>query len=129
MLLEVEVGNYRFDLVFFIIPSLNKDCILGINMLRERACKLDFQHNTLHINNSNYNNRHNNKSAIHMNQLTIEENKEEVDSIDFKEEVDEITTINSKHKQQLLDILYKHKEVFREEPGRICGYEHELRIN
>jgi hypothetical protein len=129
VLLEVEIGGYLFDLVFFIIPSLNKDCILGINMLREGECQLDFRHNTLHINNPNYCNRNNNNTTINMNHLALEENKEEIDNIKFQEAVGEITTIDSQHKQQLLNILNKHKEVFREEPGRIHGYEHELRIN
>lgn len=130
ILLEVEIDNYRFDLVFFIIPSLNKECILGINMLKEGECVMDFKFNTLRINNSNYNykNHNNHSSYIQMNHMAVEEKEEEVDKT-FQKTVAEIDTINNEYKQKLLHILVKHRDVFREEPGRISSYEHEIRVS
>lgn len=125
ILLDVEIENYQFELVFFIIPALNKDCILGISMLREGECIIDFKLNTLNINNPQYKGNNCHESFVQLNQLAVEVNR---DDNNFHERVAEITTISNEHKQKLLQIFEHHKNVFREEPGRIRGYEHELLV-
>lgn len=124
----MEIQSYVFDLVFFIIPGLNRECILGINMLREGGCQIDFQHNKLLFNNPEYYKNHSTNTTVAINQLVMEEKRDEPHKINFEEAMEEITNIDNQQKQQLLEILMQHKEVFREEPGRIHGYEHELRI-
>lgn len=129
VLLEAEVDNYKFDLVFFIIPGLNKDCILGINMLKEGECTIDFQQNVMHIKNRNYKkNVEDPNEIVHIHQIALDKETADEESINFQEAVEELTNINTETKKKLTKILMKNRNLFREEPGRIHGYEHELRI-
>ena len=129
VLLEAEIDNYKFDLVFFIIPGLNKDCILGINMLKEGECTIDFQQNVMHIKNRNYKkNVEDPNEIVHIHQIALDKETADEESINFQEAVEELTNINTETKKKLTKILMKNRNLFREEPGRIHGYEHELRI-
>lgn len=125
LLLEVQINDYKFDLVFFVIPSLNKDCILGINMLKEGECNIDFLKHTMTIQNPQYKLKGTGgENIIQLNHMELKENEE---NCNFQEAVANIT-IDSETKLKLLQILNKNKALFREEPGRITDYEHVLQI-
>lgn len=104
VLLTVSVQNYQFDLIFFIIPSLTKDCILGINMLKEGACIIDFKQQSMLINNPQYKNNEcqiSDHNSIQLQQISLEDQKEEEEDINFQEAVGTIETINEEDKKKV----------------------------
>ena len=42
--------------------------------------------------------------------------------------MEEAVIKNPKEKNQLIEILWKHRGVFRKQPGRLLSYEHKLRV-
>jgi hypothetical protein len=129
VLLELTVQQYKADIVMLVIPSLTRDCILGMNMLKEGGCVINIPHKQIQFHNNN--NNETSENPIIANVLSIsaqQESQQEEPPIDFTETVNQITTINQQQKQLLNEILENNREIFTETPGRISGYEHEIRV-
>lgn len=53
ILLTINIQESKDDIVFVIIPKLNRECILGIEMLKLYDCVLDFKNNQIILNVNN----------------------------------------------------------------------------
>ena len=51
-----------------------------------------------------------------------------VEKIEIRLKVEEVSTTNPEMRERLEDILWRHKAVFRKEPGRLKSYQHFLRV-
>lgn len=125
IMLTIEIGNFQDDVIFLVIPGLNRDCILGISLLKLHNCVMNFEENKLIINQGNPKDEVKEKQEIVMHAVDV---SNDVIDADFADAVKKITTINEKHKRQLMNVLKENAEVFREVPGRIVGYEHHIKV-
>lgn len=124
ILLRVNIKDFVDDIVFLVIPNLSRECILGIELLKTANCIINFKENKIILCNNTTN------VIDEYDTLDISE-LEEVDkhhNVNFINAAREITTLDEEQQHQLIKILQDHARVFRDEPGRISGYEHELRV-
>lgn len=127
LLLRTEIHNYTDDAVFLVIPGLNKHCILGIKILRLFKCVLDFRDNKLLIENNSYS--ESNNATIQEVDMFGVNLADDVTRHDFQNAADKVLNINVQQRQKLVDLLCENAEVFQELPGRIAGYEYEIRVS
>lgn len=107
VLLKVEMLGFVDDVVFLVIPNLNRDCIIGIDLLRTSNCIIEFKNNNIKINVKTNSNSANNEAIINHLQVDRDTTK-----IDFKETVDEIDTMNPEQRKELINILNNNVRVF-----------------
>ena len=43
------LGDWKGQFVFIIVPKLNKDCIIGVDMLKQFQSKIDFKNNIVEL--------------------------------------------------------------------------------
>ena len=43
------LGDWKGEFVFIIAPKLNKDCIIGVDMLKQFQSKIDFKNNIVEL--------------------------------------------------------------------------------
>ena len=125
-------------LPFLVVPDLNEDCILGIDMLVElRAIITTHEQNIKFL---NYENEIVTECSTHS--LRICDN-DIVDNISVKKlnnSNDELTDfeidnklkschgINNEQKSKLRNLICEFKQVFRKKPGLLNSYEHVLKL-
>jgi hypothetical protein len=129
VLLEVNIGNYTTDVVFLVIPALSRDCIIGMSLMNEAGCIIDLPRQQIQFT------RHN--EQVDTNRITTAEifnietpQQQQPEDIQHKitHTVNSIDTLDDTQKQRLREILIKYKAIFADKPGRINGYQHEIRV-
>lgn len=125
ILLNVTINNFTDDVVFLIIPGLNHNCIIGMELLKSLKCIIDLKNNQLKFDKNNKEECNSNQQIIDLMKLNINEN---VGEINFENAVKEILTVDEVQKQRLIQILSMYATVFRDEPGRINGYEQKIEV-
>lgn len=128
--LTIEVKGHRFEVVLLIIPKLNTNVLLGCDWLEKVGAILNFGSNTL---------------CIASLGLTIPFKWEKKEKLVFvnvvgqkrrhcysKEEFAAATqkshNLREKNQTALNNVLAEYQDVFSETPGRIEGYEHEIKL-
>lgn len=122
---EVAIKQHKFDCVFVVIPGLVRDCILGMPMLQEENCIINLSDNCITFNS------HENRQELPVTaeMMGVELGDEGPNSEqDISLKVEEITGLPECTREKLQRILLENREVFRQRPGRITGYQHRLRV-
>lgn len=123
ILLEITIGKHVSDAVFLVVPSLSRNCILGIDLLKEQECVINLKNNVIEL-------KHNNDEReiwVELCNVNINETHENLEQ-EIEDTVAEIDVLNPQQKHRLLQILKNNKSIFDDRPGRIPGYEHELKL-
>lgn len=124
VLLEVEVGKYKFDSVFIVVPELIKECILGIELLNEGKCIVNIPNKQIIFNKPSEENQEN----VVLEIMGIDFEKQNGIENLIEEKLEEISIIPEESKQKLKRILMDNRIVFRDAPGRIKEYTHQIRV-
>lgn len=129
VLLEVTIGDYKADVVFLIVPALSRDCIIGINLMSDAGCIIDLPNKQIQF---TCDNEHKSppqmKSAEIFSINAVPQQQQENIQEKIKSTVNNIEMLQYEQKQQLQEILIRNERVFHDKPGRISGYEHEIRV-
>lgn len=125
VMLTVEINDFKEDAVFLVIPGLNRECIVGINLLKLHNCIIDFKNNKLVINNADSTGEKQQQHEVSMYGMDVSDG---VSDIDISEATNEITSIDERSKQKLRKILSENSAIFKDVPGRIIGYEHKISV-
>lgn len=126
LLLRVDIDGFVDDIVFMVIPGLSKPCILGINALRAYRSIMDFAKNQITLNLYRPEGELNQQKTIEI--LTMEVGQRTTTN-DFENAVSELDNINATEKRELVKILSENSAVFQEKPGRMAGFEYQIRVS
>jgi len=106
-------------------PRLNRDCIIGINTFIAGKCTIDVIRQIILF---NQNNNENAELTAENTVTTADIQELYTTTTNFDEALEKITEITELQKSHLNNILQEHAIIFRAEPGRICQYEHRLKV-
>ena len=144
---DLNVNDETYSCVFIIIPKLNKNCILGIDVLKKLKGRINIEENYVILRNEDkdlkiefINEERKCIRVIHEINMEPSENLTNIDPQDFADEVNypekyeefrnvkEYELLNREEKKKFWEVLKKYRDIFSKKPGRISIYEHELKI-
>lgn len=131
---NIKIGNYSFKQVFLIIPGLTQNCILGIDLLKERSSTINLKEDYLTLSEG--------EEILHF-PLIVKENDDptcnQINSL-ISNESDELTQemlsqkiydnplIKPEMRETYKELIWKYKNIFNHRPGRIECYHHRLKV-
>ena len=135
---DLQLPNHIIQVVFLIVPKLSRPCIIGIDLLDEFRSHIDLDSKIIsfpHLEGKPSIRIVNEEITVSPAEeaCTLNAIKEIKDDTEVKREeiimkIEETNTANIGTRKQLEDILWKHRVVFRKEPGRLKSYQHVLRV-
>lgn len=117
--LQVDINNYTFDSVFFVVPELIKDCIIGMEMLSEEGCVINLPAKRIQFPT---------KGEVEILSLETQHEGNPI-KLNIEEKINELQELTANQRIQLQQLLINNQEVFKETPGRISVYQHKLEVN
>ena len=135
---DLHLLNHIIQVIFLVVPNVSRPCIIGIDLLDELKSCIDLDSKTI-----SFTHLEGKPSIRIVNEETTAppgKEKQTVNSIrsikddievkreEIRSKVEESSTMNEETREQLERILWKHKAVFRKEPGRLTSYEHHLQV-
>ena len=140
ILCRLKINDFVDKFVFIVIPKLNRDCIIGYDLLEHlkinidtKNCKITSKEKNIEV---KYNNQICNEKInfeINLENENIEINKEneqyEITENEIDEKLKECKNLDSSEKEKLKKILLDNKKVFNKKPGFINDFEYELELN
>jgi len=124
--IPVKIGTEVIHVAFIVIPDLNEGGIIGNDFLETYMAKLDFEDRRMCIKTKNKTTyiqfiSKEEGTPAHLRTIQTRYIKEAAYSKQVR--------MLPEHEQEFLDeIIELYPEVFREEPGRIIGYECQIRL-
>ena len=135
---DVQVPNYTIQVVFLVVPKLSRPCIIGIDLLDEFKSHIDLDNKIISfshlegkpsiriINEEGITSQKKEKSIV--NSIQREDSDTDVKREEITSKIEESNLTDIETKRQLEHILWKHKAVFRKEPGKLKSFQHTLRV-
>ena len=133
---EIGLQSFKMQSPVLIIPGLNNQCILGIDVLREMKAKIDLKLNIIspscqsdelqtelifeEDNEDEHNNIKTLKSQADQDIILLDS--------EIREKANECSKLNSDQKNKFIEVIRLHRRVFDKRPGRIDIYEHHLSL-
>ena len=132
---DIQLPDTILQVVFLVVPKLSRPCIIGIDLLDELKSKIDLESKTISfplLEGKPSLKIINEEIATHeariINHLKEKEESVDIDYGEINKKLEEAAITNQEEKNQLKEILWRHREVFRKQPGRLLSYEHILRV-
>ena len=124
--LEVVLSsNLSVDCVFLIVPSLVRNCILGMNFLQQSKGVINIPEGWIQVRPEVVTNAEEHPYEVPL--LTIEENVCDIETEIYRK-IEELEGMDQTRLNQLGQLLDKNKEIFTDRPGIITGYQHSFRV-
>ena len=137
---DLQLPNHIIQVVFLVVPKLSRPCIIGIDLLDEFKSHIDLDSKTIsfpHLEGrpsikirneeTTLSSREGARQINAIQDIQVEENKEIVRE-EIKQKLEETNITDPEIERQLGDVLWRHRAVFRKEPGRLKTYQHILRV-
>ena len=144
---DLNINDEIFSCVFIAIAKLNKDCIVGIDLLKKFKGRINIEDDYIMLRNQDEelkieftDDKEKIIRLIHEINMEPDEESINVDLQDFVNEVDypekyeefknieECELLKGEGKKKFWEVLKKYKVIFSNKPGWISIYEHELKI-
>ncbi|KAF2889992.1 hypothetical protein ILUMI_16181, partial [Ignelater luminosus] len=143
VLLSTKIGDMVYDLVYVVVPGLNRPVILGFDWLVEVGASIECKNEILKIPNNQkgvqsvkFKSGMSESTAIIVNEIVegiySEEPKEE-EITRSKPSRDETIVagaqlFSEQQKQKFQDLLRRYSIIWSEKPGLMKGFEHEIKL-
>ena len=138
--MELQLLNHISQVVLLVVPKLSRPCIIGIDLLDEFRSHIDLDSKTIsfpHLEGRPSIKIRNEETTLSpregtgkinsIQDIQVEENKEIVRE-EIKQKLEETNITDPEIERELGDVLWRHRAVFRKEPGRLKTYQHILRV-
>ena len=135
---DIQLPDHIIQVVFLVVPKLSRPCIIGIDLLDEFKSCIDLDSKTI-----SFTHLEGKPSIRIVNEETTappEKEKRSINSIrkirddieverdEIRSKIEETSIMNVETREELEKILWKHKAVFRKEPGILASYKHHLQV-
>lgn len=145
VLMPFNVNGYVLESILLVVPGLNTEIILGCDWLSGKKVRLDFRDDYMEfeadgkVTKVEFEFKVTSKDRLQVNNIRTGGDREnEVNSSisvshkyseeDFRKVVEDASSLSNEQKHRLYEILRQHESIFSECPGRVKGYEHEIRM-